>query len=350
MRILVVRLSSLGDVVHAIPVVAALRRTFPDAEIDWLVDEQYRELVELVPVVDRTVGIRTRGGSRWRGAAGVVRQLRATRYDVALDLQGLLKSAALARLSGATRVVGFGAGQVRESLARWLYSEAPDVGQPVHVIAKNLALAAHLGARLNSARWEFPIATAISGSSTDARALVGLKSDQMFALMNPGSGWASKCWAPERFGTLAKQVSSEQGLRSVISWGPGEELRARAVVAASSSAALIAPPTSVAELVSLARAALIMVSGDSGPLHLAAAVQTPVVGIYGPSDPYRNGPWAAADVVVSRYDDCACRRDRLGVGGVVVRRCKQTTRCMDDISVEDVASAIARRLRATTHA
>ena len=104
MRILVVRLSSLGDVVHAIPVVAALRRTFPDAEIDWLVDEQYRELVELVPVVDRTVGIRTRGGSRWRGRAGVVRQLRVARYDVALDLQGLLKSAVLARLSGAARV------------------------------------------------------------------------------------------------------------------------------------------------------------------------------------------------------------------------------------------------------
>jgi heptosyltransferase-1 len=349
MRILVVRLSSLGDVVHAIPVAAALRRTFPDAEIDWLVDEYYRELVELVSVVDRVISIRIKGSPLWRLPFSVIRQLRASRYDIALDLQGLLKSALLARISGASRVVGFGLKQVREPLARWFYSETPNIGKPAHVITKNLELTSHLGVKLDTENFEFPINTLKTISSIDIRKLVGLKPDQVFALMNPGSGWTSKCWAPERFGMLARQLSDEQGFRSVISWGPGEDLRAQAVVSASSGAALLAPPTSIVELISLAREARIMISGDSGPLHVAAAVKTPVVGIYGPSDSSRNGPWSASDIVVSRKDDCLCRRLQLGTGGVVIRRCKQTRRCLDGISVDDVASAVARRLRSDSN-
>ena len=348
MRILVVRLTSLGDVVHTIPVVAALRRARPDAQIDWLVDERYRELVQLVPVVDRAIVPRAGGSTGWGGLTRVVRQLRASRCDVALDLQGLLKSAALAWLSGAGRVIGFEPAHLREPWARWMYTETPDIGQPVHVIEKNLALAASLGAR--SGEWEFPIDSPTSALATDACAVMGLKPDQRFALINPGSVWASKRWAPERFGALAQRLLTEQGLRSAVVWGPGEDARAQAVVTASSGAALLTPPTSVTDLVALAGAASVVVSGDTGPLHIAAAVQTPVVAIYGPSDPCRNGPWADADVVVSCFEACACQRARSGSGGVVVRRCEQTRPCLDAISVDDVANAVARRLRAVTHA
>ena len=346
MRILVVRMTSLGDVVHTIPVVAALRRARPDARIDWLVDGRYRELVQLVPVVDHVIVPHTESDAGWGGLTRVVRQLRASRYDAALDLQGLLKSAALAWLSGAGRVIGFAPAHLREPWARWMYTETPDIGQPVHVIEKNLALAASLGARAEE--WEFPIDEL--SSATVARDLLGLQPAQAFALINPGSAWTSKCWPAERYGVLASQLSSKEGLRSVVSWGPGEEARAQAVADASSGSAVLTPPTSVADLVALARAASIVVSGDTGPLHIAAAVRTPVVGVYGPSDPCRNGPWADADVVVSRFEDCACQRARSGSGGVVVRRCEQTRPCLDDISVDDVANAVAQRLRAITHA
>ena len=144
MRILVVRLSALGDIVHALPAVAALRRALPAARIDWLVDERYRELVDLVPVVDHRITLPR--GRRISGAPRVVQALRATRYDIALDLQGLLKSGLLARGSGARRVIGFDRAHRRERAAGWLYTETPPLGEPAHVIERNLALAACLDA------------------------------------------------------------------------------------------------------------------------------------------------------------------------------------------------------------
>lgn len=348
MRILVVRMSSLGDVVHTIPVVAALRRALPDAHLDWLVDGRYGELVELVPVVDHVVAARASGRSDWRALPGVVRMLRTSRYDVALDLQGLLRSAAIARLSGARRVIGFKPAHLREPMARFLYTEAHEIGQPVHVVEKSLALAGALGAR--SEKWEFPISEPPGATSAAARDLLGMSPTEAFVLINPGSAWSSKCWPPERYGALAARLSSEEALRSVITWGPGEEARAQAVADASSGAAMPSPPTSLVDLIAIARAASIVVAGDTGPLHIAAAVGTPVVGVYGPSDPRRNGPWDPLDDVVSPRTGCRCQSSRVGSGGVVVRRCVQSTPCLSEISVEDVAAAVARRLHRPRHA
>ena len=301
MRILVVRLSSLGDVVHAIPAVAAMRRAFPDARIDWLVDERYRELVDLVSVVDHGIDLPKARGASW--LPRVARALRASRYDVAVDFQGLLKSAALARSAGAGRVIGFDPDHLRERWARWLYTETHPVGHPTHVIEKNLALVANLG--VTAGTWEFPIDTRPSTAVGRTREALGLDPSEPFALLNPGSAWSSKCWAPDRFGALAQQLRTAHRLRSAVSWGPGEQDRADAVVAASAGAAAQVPPTSVADLVALSRAASVVVAGDTGPLHIAAAVETPIVGLYGPSDPLRNGPWDAADVVVSRFRHCS---------------------------------------------
>ncbi len=340
MRLLVVRLTSLGDVVHAIPAVAALRRTFPAARIDWLVGDRCRELVELVPVVDRC-----RVTPPLRAAAAfprLVRTLRAARYDAAIDLQGLLKSAVLARGSGAPRVIGFGRGQVRERAARLLYTETPASGGPGHVIDKNLALVAALGVERQPA--EFPIAETPTDVVERAREGLGVRGARGFALLNPGAAWTSKCWPPERFGELARRLRRERDLPSVVVWGPGERERAARVVAASDAAAVSAPPTRVADLVALARAAEVMVAGDTGPLHIAAALGTPVVGLYGPTDPCRNGPWSPADIVVSRHGACGCRRDPSASAGVVVRRCAQARPCISDIPVDEVAEAAYHRL------
>ena len=346
MRLLVVRLTSLGDIVHTIPAVAALRRTHPAARIDWLVSDRCRELVALLPVIDRCVV-----APRPRAAAAfprLVRALRAARYDAAIDLQGLLKSAVLARCSGARRVIGFGRGQVRERAARLLYTETPPTSAARHIIDKNLALVAALGVELRPV--EFPIADAPSDVVARARKGLGAAGVPEFALLNPGAAWTSKCWPPERFGEVARRLWREHGLRSVVAWGPGERERAGRVVAASDGAAALAPPTRVVDLVALARAATVVVAGDTGPLHLAAALGTPVVGLYGPTDPDRNGPWSAADLVVSRHDACGCRRDPAASAGVVVRRCAQARPCMSDIRVEEVAQAVSRRLGAANDA
>lgn len=344
MRILVVRLSALGDLVHTLPLVAALRRAFPDSRVDWLVDERFRELVDLVPAVERPVAWPRVNPEGIVGLERTIADLRTQHYDVALDAQGLLKSATAARLSGARRVIGFEPAQLREPAARWLYTEHASADRCDHVIEKNLALVRHLGANLGD--WEFPLRIPRSSAVEEARRRLDVEEDGQIVVLNPGTAWESKCWDFSRYGELARRLHLEHGLRSLVSWGPSEQPRAEAVVAASNGSAVMAPQTGLADLVSLLHDAAVVVAGDTGPLHLAAAVGTPVVGIYGPSDPVRNGPWAPTDRIVSAREECRCREEagRSRTTGVVVRRCRQPRSCLDDISVDDVFTSVVGRL------
>jgi ADP-heptose:LPS heptosyltransferase len=156
-----------------------------------------------------------------------------------------------------------------------------------------------------------------------------------YALINPGASWPNKRWPVDRFGEVARALASVHGLRPIVIWGPGEEALASAVVEASSRTAMLAPPTTIADLVGLSRGARLMISGDTGPLHLAAAVGTPVVAIYGPTRPARNGPWAAEDITVSRDAMCQCLHQR---------RCRLQTMCLLDIQADEVSHAVERRL------
>ena len=330
--ILIVRLGALGDVVHALPVAAALRDRFPAARIDWVVDERYQELVGLTPVVDRRIVLRSRSLPVWRRLAELRRDLAGGAWDVAVDVQGLLKSAVVARSSGAPRVLGFAAPHLREPPARFLYTETCDPGNAVHVTDKNLALAARLGAA--TAGRCFRIVAPASAALDAVRRLPGV-GEGRFAVLNPGAAWPNKRWAPARLAEVAEWLREARGLPSLVTWGPGDEALAAAVVEGSNGAARLAPPTRVADLAAILKAAAVVVSGDTGPLHLAAAVGTPVVGLYGPTDARRNGPWAPADVAVSRFPDCGCRWRR---------RCRAPRRCLDDIAVGDVTAALDRRL------
>lgn len=327
MKALVVRLGSLGDVVHAIPAAAALRHAYPESRIDWLVDARHRDLVDLVAVIDRVVAI---SGSTPRAWVQAVRELRGAHYDVALDFQGLMKSAVLARASGAPRVLGFSIWHLREKTARPFYTSAEE-GEGGHAIRKNLRLLRALDIH-DDERIEFPLAGFESPAVAALRATAG---NGRFALINPGAGWPNKRWPAEHFGALAAFVREVCGLTPVVLWGPGEQALAGAVVGASRGAAVLAPPTSVRDLVALSRAAEILVAGDTGPLHIASAVGTPTVSLFGPTDPARNGPWSADDIVVSRADHCGCHRDR---------RCHQDVWCLGDVSVAEVSAAVQRRL------
>jgi lipopolysaccharide heptosyltransferase I len=324
-RILVVRLGSLGDLVHTLPAVAALRRAHPTAEIDWLVDAPHRELLTLVPVISSIVTLANRSVGAWLDTR---RELRRRRYDVALDFQGLVKSAALARLSGAARVLGFDRRGAREGAAAFLYSERV-AGEGGHVIDKNLRLAAAAGARTDVK--EFPIGPVSSAALATIRAQV----PGAFALLNPGAAWPNKRWPAASFARVARHLGERHGVRSAVLWGPAEEPLARDVVAASEGAAFGAPPTRLADLVAIAREACLMVSGDTGPTHIAAAVGTPVVSMFGPTNPARNGPWNPSDIALSRYEQCACH---------YARTCRRGAEwCLATITVEDVLAAVDRR-------
>jgi lipopolysaccharide heptosyltransferase I len=326
MNILIVRLGALGDVVHAVPAAAALRRAFPAAGIDWLVDAKHRAIVDLVTVIDRVVPLESPTLAAWTAA---LRTLRRTAYDVAIDLQGLMKSAVLARASGAARVVGFSIWHLREKSARPFYSDAHDA-EGGHVIRKNLRLLRALGVEDDEIR--FPLADVPSAALDTLRRRI--PPDRPFALINAGAAWPNKRWPAEHFGELASFLRDACGLTPVVLWGPGEEGLADAVIAASSNAAVAAPATGVADLVALARASALVISGDTGPLHIATAVGTPSVSLFGPTDPDRNGPYAEDDAVVSRYDSCGCHYDR---------RCHETPWCLGEVPASEVSAAVQRR-------
>lgn len=326
MKLLFVRLGSLGDIIHTVPAVAAVRGVMPQASIHWLVDGRHLELLELVEGVDRIHVVRA-SAAGWLSAVGA---LRRERFDAALDFQGLLKSAALARFSGATRTIGFARADLREEYAGNFYTQSVSAGPGGHVIEKNLSLLRGLNIQ-HPAAWTFGFAQRPSAALQRVRTHVG----ERFAIINPGAAWVNKRWHPERFGAVAAALRDRHALPSVVIWGPGEQEMADRAAAASNGAAITAPPTSIADLFALSRAASLMVSGDTGPLHIAAASGTPVVGIYGPTDPRRNGPWSPADVCVSTFESCGCHH---------LRRCVRDRWCLGDVEIDEVVAAVDRRL------
>jgi lipopolysaccharide heptosyltransferase I len=354
-RFLLVRLGALGDIVHAIPVAAALHRAFPSARIDWLVSARHRELLDLVPVIHRRLAIKDRGAGTglrgdWRGGQALdrppgtpllaaVAELRRTRYDVVFDLQGLLKSAVLARLSGAPRVVGFSSRYLRERTARPFYTDVYDPGgggmydpnERSHVVQMNLGLLTAVG--LAPGAPEFPL----DRIDTETARAMRERAGNRYALVNPGAAWPNKRWPAARYGAVARALDERHGFRTIVSWGPGEEELAQEVVRAGGGSALLSPRTSIADLVALVRGAALMISGDTGPTHVAAALGTPIVGIYGPTRPSRNGPWAPNDITLSRDAGCQCHH---------LRRCTRERMCLLDVETAEVLDAVERRLAA----
>lgn len=341
-RLLVVRMGALGDIVHALPVLAALRAHRPDVVVDWLVDARYAGVLELVDGVARRVVVRARADTaddssvRFAGVAGMGRAiawLRRQGYAAALDLQGLIKSAVFARGSGADRVLGFERAALRETAAAWCYTEPVAVNDRGHVLFKNLAMLTPLAVPSAGVvfPWQAVPSPAVDLVAADAR----VQRAGGFVLLNPGAAWENKRWPVEHFGALARELGQRHALPSVVAWGPGEKDRADAVVAHADGQALASPPTALADVLALARAARLCVSGDTGPLHLAASVGTPLVGLFGPTRPERNGPWLAADVALSRAGECVCFHKR---------QCLKGQACIDRIAVGEVLEACARRL------
>jgi heptosyltransferase I len=283
-RILLLRLGSLGDILHALPAAAALRRTFASARIDWAVDPKWARLLAGNPDLTNVIEINRKSAG---GIASTVQQIRAANYTSAIDFQGLYKSALLAFASGSPRRIGFQRNYAREGFASWFYTERFNP-RGAHKVEHNLTLARAAGAQESAPR--FPIAILEEDKRRVAKELAQRNIAEFFVL-NPGGGWRSKCWPAERYGELHAKIFEQFGLRGVVSYGPGEEDLAQAVIGAAGKSAPSAIPLELGPLMALLGRAKFVVSADTGPLHLAAALGAPVVGLFGPTDPARNGPF-----------------------------------------------------------
>ena len=312
-RILIVRLGAMGDVLHALPAVAALRHALPAARIGWVIEERWAGLLAASsarrdqerspakPLVDMLHLVDTRSwrsalfsDETWNEVRATVAAMKTSRYEAAIDFQGLSKSAVLARLSGAPTRLGFS--RPRERVASLFYTRQIETTAR-HVVEQNLQLVFSLarpkpGVDGNLPHLELlprdPAAEDWCTAELQRRAI------RDFVLFSPGGGWGAKLWPAERYGEVARALS---GVTALVNFAPGEEDMARRVVATSGGAAQ-AIQCSVGELVALTRRARLFIGGDSGPLHLAAILNVPSVAIFGPTDPARNGPFSGVAIIL----------------------------------------------------
>lgn len=323
-RILITRLSAIGDCLQTMPLVCALRDRFPQVHIAWAVEKAAAPLVAVCTAVDQTIVV----GKRLHRTPGILwqtaRMLRAQRFDLTIDPQSLMKSAALARLSGARRRIGFARPQGRE-IAPLLNNERVAC-RAKHMVDRNLELLRPLGIEQPAVHFGLNIPAAAEAFAerllTEQSALCG-----GFAAINPGAGWDSKRWPLERYAEVARHLS-KRGLRTLVVWGGGRErVWAEQIVAASQGEANLAPATTLLELAAVLRHARLFVGSDTGPLHLAAAVGTPCVAMFGPSQADACGPYGLHHITVQAASDISRRRRRPGADNWAMREITPAAVC-----------------------
>ena len=276
-RILVVRLGAMGDIVHALPAAASLKHGFPGCQVTWVVEPRWAPLLQSNPFVDRVLLLDRRAGA---GLARFWRELRAERFDFAVDFQGLLKSALVACAARTERIYGFDRPVVRESLASLFYSDKVPA-RAVDRVDRNLELAAAAGA--STALHAFPLPSGRPEGDLPAGA---------FVLASPLSGWRAKQWPLDYYARLAQRLRREAGVPLVLN-GPPSEREALAAVPDA-----ILHLSSIEGLLDATRRAASIVGVDSGPLHVATALGRPGVAIFGPTDPAQTGPYGGAFTVL----------------------------------------------------
>ncbi len=346
-RILLVRLSAIGDCLHAAPVVSTIRRTHPDAFIGWAIQEPSATLLRGYPGVDRfhvyprrIRGARARLLALWRFR----RELQSFGYDTAVDVQGLTKSGLVAWCSGARERVGFGGGRAlgsRELNAVFVNRRFRIEPTVRHVVDRNLALARACGlAADDGATPEWRLAEYDEPAALSFLEAGGL-AEGSYAVVSPGTIWRTKRWPAERFAAVARRLAGELSLPVVVVWAGDEERLAAERVAEGAGEAgrvSLAPPTDLRELATLLRHAALFIGCDSGPAHLAAALGVPCVSVFGPTDPARNGPVGprSASVQLQPLMDCQpCWRRTCSRGDFA---------CLERLEADRVFAACAQML------
>ena len=299
-HILLIKPSSLGDIVHAMPTCAAIRRAYPMARLTWLVKRQWAGLVERVDGVDRVWPVE----STATGWLSQVSPLRAERFDLVVDLQGLFRSAAIGRLSGSPLVVGFANG--REG-SPWFYSKRVPVPRvDMHAVDRYLLVAKAVGAAESGApEFRFRIPKTDHSEVDQLLNRSGVTPGTAWVAMNVSARWPTKRWPAESFAEVADRLQQEGYGAVVLIGGPEERADVAAVIAMMKTPAIdLTGATTVALLPALLSKASMLITNDSGPMHIAAAIGTPVVALFGPTSAVRTGPYGAGHEVLTGNVPC----------------------------------------------
>jgi heptosyltransferase-1 len=328
-RFLVVRLGSLGDIVHTFPAVAGLRESFPASEIVWLTHPRWVPLVESSCLATEIWPVDSRDLSNVREC---LIKIRAQPWDAAIDYQGLWKSSLLPFLGGVRKRIGFSPQTVREYGVPILYTDRVCC-HTRHIVEQNGELTLRAGASSPVGTFNLNIPAA---DELLVREQLAKDGASRYIVLSPGGGWRSKCWPADRFGLLSQKIHDGLGIRCVINYGPGEGALVSAVKAASGNSQPLAYDGELPQLMALLRNAACIVGGDTGPLHLAVALRTPAVALFGPTDPARNGPYPPREIVL-----------RGPKAVTTYKRDDSTDPSFLDLSVDQVYEAVQRRLGAS---
>ncbi len=315
-RILICRLSAIGDCILTMPLACALRRQFPGAFIAWAVQGASAPLVEEHPAVDLAIRISKPELRSPLGPWQLRKRLRAQKFDLALDPQGLTKSALVSWLSGARRRIGF-ARPVGREISPWLQTDLVRSCQP-HVVDRYLELLGPLGVKAGQAEFSFP--TDAASRYKLAPFLDQQRLQNGFAVVNPGAGWDSKLWPAERYAEVARHLAIAHRLPTVIVWaGDREQTWGKEIAAGAGGHAILAPKTTLLELGELLRSSRLFIGSDTGPIHMAAAVGVPCIGIYGPTRPEECGPYGPGHRTVQAFYQSGSARQRRSAGNNAMR-------------------------------
>lgn len=334
MRILLIRTSALGDIVHCLPVLRALRRNLPEARIGWVVEKVFSPLLNEHPDLDEVFPVRLRPWRRGlhrsdvrREIGSALREIRAFRADLALDLMGNHKAGLIARLSGAKRIVGAAHDDRREpSSSAWIRETVPL--QSVHAVDRGMDLLTPFG--FEDRRVDFGPDILLRGDASTESPV----HPRPYVLIQAGAGWGNKTWPAAWWGEVAQRIREECGLDVLVPIAPGEEDLAHGVAAASGGAAQAISSRGFHVLAAQIRGAKMLLGGDTGPLHLAHALNIPVLCVMGPTDPDRHGPWEAPEhAVVHRLPCSFC-----------YKRFQEAKACLTAISPQLVAAQAITRL------
>lgn len=333
-RILIVKLSSFGDVLHALPTLEALRTAYPQARITWLAEAAYGPLLANHPALDEVwPAPRLRPGAIWAGAnptllGGLVRQLRANPFDLVIDLQGLLKSAVWVALARSPRKLGYD--RTREGSYRVLSERVPPFDREAHAVLRYLNLAHHLGAPVKPPRFRLGL-----GAETDIAPLLPDDLRRGLVVLHPGARWPSKLWPVSAWAGLASWLGRGHGFQVVITGSAGDRRLAGEILQHLRDPVLdLTGRTSLAELAAVLRRARFAVTTDTGAMHLAAALGTRTVALFGPTAPWRTGPFGAGHEIVRQGLECSpCFK----------RRCPDP-RCLAELGLESVQAACEKIL------
>ncbi len=342
MEILIVKTSAIGDVTHTLPALNALRKKYPAARITWLVEAAAAEAVIGHAALDRVLISKRKEWTRqlkggeffkgWRNIIAFIHELRATKYDLLIDFQGLLKSGILVGLARAKRKVGFGRGMEHSECSYiFLNERIQAVDMNIHALDRELMLLKAIGVECDKIEFDFPIRPVDRNIVDEKLQDLGVTEDAAFIAINPPATWPTKLWDNDKFAQVAQGLS-KRGLNVVFTGGPDVAAELSEIIDKYKLAAVnMAGQTTLKELAALYQRADILITTDTGPMHIAAAVSTPVVAIFGPTAPWRTGPYGKGHQILRA--DIAC-------SPCLKRQCV-TRECMAAVSVDEVLAAVA---------